>query len=533
MTPKVYTFPHRILAIVALALSLCAGTSFGQVGNATVVGRVLDSGGAVIIGAQIEMRRLSTNQVFRTVTTGSGDYSLVNIPIDTYELRASSAGFKTEVQTGVKLQVGSTPRIDFRLQVGAITESVEVVAVAPILKTETPEFGQVIDQSKIIGLPLNSRDILGTLGSMTPGLAPARGTPGGSGANFNVRGQRAADNVVLMDGSFVSQGNAAITFFANPDSIQEFEIKTGLYGAEYGVKPGGQFIMITKSGTNQPHGTLFEQLRNNALDARNFFDRGKRPPFKRNQFGGVFGAPIYIPKVFNGKDRAWFFFSYSGERIRQFTSATGVVPTAAQKTGLFATAITDPLTRLPFPGNQIPTSRIDPIAQKLLGFWPDPNTPGNLNFTSPNSSAPTNNDQFIAKVDFKVTDNDRWSARFLKDNSPITRTNAIQAFFRVDPLSSYSQSVTNTRTFKSRIVNEFSAGWFRRPYYAGFQSSSPGYGKTLGIANFPISPTDVNGVPVISVVGLLGLGDGNNSGPSITGNWEVRDNVSFNSGAHS
>src|SRR5207247_10479156 len=135
------------------------------------------------------------------------------------------------------------------------------------------------------------------------------------------------------------------------------------------------------------------------------------------------------------------------------------------------------------------------LAPKLLTFWPDPNTPAQgFNFTSPNSSAASNNNQVVIKVDFKVTDNDRWSARFLKDNSPIPRTNAIQAFFRVDPLSSFSQAVNNTRTFKRRVVNEFSVCWLRRPYYAGFQRSSSGSGKTLGVPNCEACPPAINGV---------------------------------------
>ena len=348
-------------------------------------------------------------------------------------------------------------------------------------------------------------------------------------------GARATDNVVLIDGAYVTNGNAWNDVpRESRKPCRSFEIKTGLYDAQFGVRPGGQLIMVTKSGTNTPHGALFELLRNSDMDARNFFTQGSIPPYKRNQFGGVFGAPIIVPKVFNGKNRAWFFFSYAGERIRQFSPATGTVPTVAQKMGQFSTTIKDPLTGQPFPNNLIPASRINPVSQKLLSFYPDPNTPGALNFTSPNSSANTTNDQVIFKVDFNVSPNDRWSARFLWDNSPITRTNAIQTFFRIDPISSFTQAVTNTRTFKARVVNEFSFSWFRRPYYAGLQTSIPfGFGATLGIPGFPAGPTDVNGVPIVSVTGLLSLGDGSNSGPSITGNWEVRDNVSFNKGAHS
>jgi hypothetical protein len=526
----------RYVTFVILALSVCAGTGFAQLGNATLVGRVEDPGGAVVAGALIEARRISTNEVSRAITTGTGDYSIVNLPVDTYEIKATSSGFKVEVQSGIKLEVGATTRINFQLQVGSLSESVEVNAQTPILQTDSPEFSHVVQESKIESLPLNTRDVLGTLGGLMPGMTPNRGFSQtvGSGIDFNVRGQRGVDNIVLIDGTMVSQGNAVVTFFESPEAVQEFEIKTGLYGAEYGVKPGGQFIMVTKSGTNTPHGTLFELLRNNDLDARNFFDKASRAPYKRNEFGGVFGAPVYVPKLFNGRDKAWFFFSYAGERIAQFQSLTGVVPTVAQKSGVFTTTIKDPLSGLPFPNNTIPANRINPIAQKLQSFYPDPNTAGQgFNFTSPNSASHPLNNQFVAKVDFNISANNRWSARGLYDDSPSQVTNPIQTFFRVDPISSWTQEVTNTRTFKSKVVNVFSVNFYRRPYYAGLQTSIKGYGNTLAIPGFPISQTDINGVPGVTITGLLGLGDGTKSGPSITGNWEIRENVSFNQGSHS
>ena len=519
-----------------LLVVLHSGTvsvNWAQVGNAMLVGRVTDPTAGVVAAAEVQIKRLSTNETWATRTTVSGDYTIANLPVDTYEIRVASSGFRTEVRTRIRLEVGQTARIDFQLSVGSVTESVEVVAEAPILRTEQPEFGQVINNQRIQSLPLNTRDVLGSFASLTPGVAPARSNRLGGGSNFNVRGQRAIDNVVLLDGGTISQGNAFVTFNTNPDSVQEFEVKTGLYGAEYGIRPGGQFSIITKSGTNDVHGTLFELLRNDNLDARNFFDRGRRPEFKRNQFGASVGGPIYIPKVFNGKDRAWFFTSYSGERIRRFNSLTGVVPTADEKAGRFARTITDPLNGQPFPNNTIPSARFNPVAQKLVTFYPDPNTAGQaFNFTSPDSSNNANNNQFIAKVDFRVTDTDRWSARFLWDDSPITRVAAINVFRRVDPLSSFSQTISNTRTIKARYVNQFSANFYRRPYYAGFQSSSPGFGRTLGIPNFPSSVTDENGVPVTAVTGLLTIGDGTQTGPSITGHWEVRDHLTFSKGAH-
>jgi hypothetical protein len=300
--------------------------------------------------------------MFRVTSTQTGDYTLGNLPIDTYEVRISSAGFKTEVLPSLRLEIGQTVRVNVQLTVGAVTDSVEVKAAAPILRTDTAEFGQVISNAKIIGLPTNQRDVLGTLAGMTPGVVPNRTFATGSGLYFNVRGQRTIDNVGILDGGMISQGNAVNTFSANPDAVEEFEVKTGLYGAEYGIKPGGQFSMITKSGTNQPHGTLFELLRNNALDARNFFDRASRPAYKRNQFGASMGAPIYVPRVFNGKDKAWFFFSYNGARQKQFTSLTGVVPTVDQKAGKFVTTVTDLSTA----GRLFPATRFLPAGSIRL-----------------------------------------------------------------------------------------------------------------------------------------------------------------------
>jgi len=527
----------RFLTSVSIFSLLFACRLAGQIGTAVVVGRVTDSSGAVLVSAEIQMTRLATNEAYRTTTTNTGAYSISSLPVGTYELRVSMAGFKTEARTGITLEVGRTYRIDVPLTVGNVTETLEITSAAPVLKTETPEFGQVIDNRRIMDIPLNGRDVLGSLSILTPGTAPARSARLGSGIDVNVRGQRRSDNVLLVDGTMMSQGNAAVTFFLNPDTVQEFEVKTGLYGAEYGVKPGGQFSMVTKSGTNELHGTLFEFVRNNKLDARNFFDPGPRPGFKRNQFGAVAGGPVYIPKLFNGKDRMWWFFGYGGQRLRQFRPLTGNVVTPDEKAGRFARSITDPTTRQPFPNNAIPASRISPMSAKFLGFWPEPNTTGRgFNYTSPNSVDKTTSDQYVARLDFRVSDTDHWSGRLIRDIAPIYINNAIPIFYGYEPFGTWALAASNTRTFSARLVNEFGVHFFRRPFYQGWKGenqSAQGFGKTLGIAGFPAGPLDVNGVPVVSVTGILGLGDRDNAGPSITGGWEVRDTASFNTGSHS
>jgi len=522
-----------ILVFATLALFGLSRSTLAQVANSTVVGKVQDTSGAVILGAEIQIKRISTNQVFKTLTTQTGDYSLVSLPADVYDLRVSMAGFKSESRTGLKLDVGRTYRMDFQLTVGEVTQTVEVNAEVPILKTETPEFSQVIDNTKIVGLPLNARNVT-AIGALVPGVTPVRYSVGDAG--FNVRGQRLSDNVAILDGGTVMDinGGFALASAISPDAVQEFELKSGQYGAEYGIRPGGQFSLITKSGTNQLHGTLYEFIRNDNLDARNFFSQTKAE-LKRNQYGGVVGGPIYVPKLFNGKDRAWFFFSYAGEKIRGFSPQTGIVPTADEKAGRFATAIKDPTTGQNFANNTIPSSRISPIAQKLLEFWPAANTDisRGFNFTSPNSASISNNDQYLAKLDFKISDSNRWSGRYLFDKRPSYVTYPIQAFSRLEANQNTAVTISNTRSFGPRVVNEFVFNFTRRYAESGRADGIPGFGATLGIKGVPANSADVDGVPYFVFNRIIQLRDGERRGVAPLGNWEVRDNLSFDRGAHS
>lgn len=523
-------------AFAAYALLVVSALpAVGQGDKAVVVGTVSDTSGAIVVNAQVELKRVSTNDQLSTQTTDTGDYAFRGLIPDFYELRVSASGFKTEVRSGLKFDVGGTYRIDIPLAVGQVSDVVEVNAVAPILKTESPELGQVLDNAKIMNLPLNNRDVFGGLAALTPGvMSTSTGGGLGSSLTFTVKGLRNSDNVGMIDGTLVSETNAAVEWNINPDAVQEFELKTGLYGAEYGTKPGGQFSVVTKSGTNELHGTVFDFLRNNHLDARNFFDPGPRPQFKRNQFGVNAGGPVYIPKLFNGKDKVFWFFAYDGQRVRRFQSLTGSVPTQDQKNGIFTQAIIDPLTGQPFPGNQIPQSRLSPQAQKFLQFWPAPNTAGRgFNYTS-SSPSPSDNDEIIARIDFKTSANSRWSGRFIYNNQPLLFANPLVVFTRTDNLSNWSQNITNTRTIKNNYVNEFGIHFYRRPYFPGSgRSQSPAdFGKTLGIPNWPFNQVDSIGVPVVSITGFLTVGDGGSFGPVPEGNWQIKDNFTFTKGAH-
>ena len=527
-----------IWALVALVLFGWSNIMQAQVAQSTVVGRIQDQSGAVLNGVQVEMIGASTNEVFKGITTDTGDYAISNLPVGTYEIRASYSGFRTEARKGLTLEVGRTYRIDFTLTVGQVLQTTEVNTEVPLLNTETAEVAQVIDNAKIIDLPLNGRDVVGSLAALSPGISPAPGAKVGANTfgSYNIRGNRVEDTLVLVDGSMLSQDNGVMTYVQGPDSVQEFEIKTGLYGAQYGIRPGGVISLVTKSGSNTLHGTAYDFFRNAALDARNYFNRGERPPFQRNQYGATAGGPIYIPHVIDGKDKAWWFFSWQGQKQREFQSVTGIVPTDAQKSGVFVTPIIDPETGQPFPNNTIPADRINDISKQFIQFWPAPNTPGALNFTCTTCSLKDDRSQVIAKVDFKTSQSDRWSARFIWDTFPIRHVNAIQTFSRIDPLSTWAMNFVNTHTFKSTMVNELGLHYFRRPYSPGFgpPSGSPqDFDKSLGLPNFPRSEADAQGVMNLTVPGYLVLGDSYWHGKAPIGNWEIKENLAFNKGAHS
>ena len=520
------------LALVLVGLSF--GLALGQGDRATVVGTISDSTGAVIPGAEVYMTQIATNQVHSSLSSDTGQYAISALQADVYELRVTMPGFKTEVRSGLKVDVGQTYRIDIELSVGEVAEVVEVASTAPILKTETAEFGQVIDNKKIINIPLNQRDVFGVLGGLTPGVQPLRNVGGvTSGVAFNVRGMRRADNNATLDGSQMSETNGSLQFFANPDAIQEFEVKSGLYGAEYGIKPGGQFSAVTKSGTNELHGTIFWFHRNDNLDARNFFDTGPKNEFKRNQFGAVAGGPVMFPGLYDGRDQSWWFFAYSGERIRQFRSLTATVPTPAERGGVFSSTIMDPMTGEPFPNNTIPANRIAPQSKLLGDLWPSPNTDigRGFNYTSA-SNAPQERNEYIVRMDIKTGDDSRWFGRFLFNQRPITFVNVVDAFTVINGLDNWAQNVVNTRNFGTNVVNELGLHFYRRPYNPGFPPGGPDLANQLNFPNWPKRGVDLLGTPTTIVTGYPSIGSRGNRGPVPEGQWEVKENVSWTKGNH-
>ena len=516
----------RLLAS-APVLCLAAGVLLeAQIDTGTILGRVLLADGSAAANAQVSIRQMHTNEVAELLTGPAGYFRRDGLRVGRYQLTVALPGYRTQVLRDLDLLVGQSLRADFRLQPGTAADATVQQAAPALLGAGRTDLGQVIDQEKLDSLPVNARDI-GRLAGLAAGAAPSASNRG----NVKVMGMRFKDNLTYIDGTLFTHGDGETTFKASTDALQEFDVKTGLYSAEYGVRPGGQITAVTKSGSNQFHGNLYWFHRNDNLDARNFFEQ-RKAEFKRNQMGATLGGPILFPGLFDGRDRAWFFLSYQFRSIRETRPLTGVVPTEAEKRGEFAAPILDPANGQFFPGNRLPDHRLDPVARKLLHFWPSPNRPGPLNFTSPDSTANLDNPQLISRLDFSTSPGNRWAGRFIWDSSPVISSQTFSAFSAVQPLRTYGQSISNTRTFGNGLINAASIHWFFRPYLAGPSHPKPQVPLSLGIPQLLTSEADRSGVPTVVIQGYTGIGDSGAVGHANLGNWQVKDDVSWSRGNH-
>lgn len=429
-----------------LVLFLVAVAAFGQ--TAQITGRVTDASEAVVPGVDITVTNTATSVAIKTVTNASGIFTVPLLPIGTYRVDAQKAGFRPVAREGVTLAVDQVARLDFVLEVGQMTQAVEVTAAAPILQQDSSALGQVVDTSKIVNIPLNGRSPF-RLVQLTPGVL---GTPAANGqfgdlavnttwdSNFSINGGRFQSNEVEIDGvpstaGFFNQ----ITTIPTVEATQEFKVQSNGLSAEWGRSGGGVLNVSTRSGTNGFHGALFEFLRNSKFDANEFFNnRAGRPipPFRMNQFGGSIGGPVRPNKTF-------FFADYQGSTWRRGDVFFTTLPTALERTGDFSRTLNnrgemvvvyDPLTtkanagqytRTPFAGNVIPANRIESISRKLIEYFPQPNTAGDqyTGFNNFASNAPRKVDQstFSGRIDHNFSERHRIFGRFARMVSELTQ----------------------------------------------------------------------------------------------------------------
>src|SRR5947207_5221725 len=353
--------PRRVCSLALYALILLPICRAAQVTTADLIGTVRDSSGALVAGAQVTITNEATGVSRSALTDAAGNYLITQLPPGRYVLTAELSGFRKHVQSGLELQVNQRAQVDLALQIGQVTETIEVVGAAPLLESQSSVLGSVISETQVRDLPLNGRNFVqlailspgvsgtgyGTRGTIMSGTRPDDQRPG---SELFVNGNRESSNNYLYDG-VDNNDRLTLALVIRPavEAIKEFKIQTNLYSAEQGRNPGAQVDVVTKSGTNEIHGVLYEFLRNSALDAKNFFDRpaAKIPPFKQNQFGFALGGPIRRNKTF-------VFGDYDGFRQRLARTFVNTVPTASMRTGNFSELpgiIYDPLTTRVNPNN--------------------------------------------------------------------------------------------------------------------------------------------------------------------------------------
>ena len=363
----------KLLVIPFLALGLVAQTS--QVG-----GRVTDATGAAVPGVQVSVRSTATGTERQVRTNDSGLYTVPLLQPGPYDVVVRQQGFKPITQSGITLEVDQRAELNFRLEVGLVTERVEVRASVSRLNTVEASQGQVIDNQRIVEMPLNGRNYI-DLALMSGGAVQS--APGSRIGGFSAGGQRVSQNNYIMDGidnnsvELAAAGRRAEMVQPSIDAIAEFKVQTNAYSAEFGRGMGGVVNLTIKSGTNGFHGAAFEFARNEIFDARNFFTPANKakPSFKRNQYGLAFGGPVILPKLYNGKNKTFFFGDFESTRIRETSTIANTLPTMRMRNGDFGELpanrrINDPNNGQPFPGNVIPASRFDPVARRLMSRAP-------------------------------------------------------------------------------------------------------------------------------------------------------------------
>jgi hypothetical protein len=536
--------------LLCLSVLLFSGLAHSQTASGTIHGNVRDGTGAVISGAKLILTDQATNQTREQVSSPEGNYEFRALPRGTYSLATEHPGFKKEAVTGVVLQVAQIHRLDLVLQVGAVTESVEVHGGAGMLETSEASLSQVIDEKRVLDLPLNGRHFMGLVqlapGVITAGRASATQRQANYGAAFSVGGQRDNTSVVLLDGIEISGQEINNYPLAIPslESVAEFRVQTSNYSAEFGGNSGAFINVASRRGANDLHGSLFEFLRNDKLDARNFF--GARPvPLKRNQFGLLVSGPVWLPGIYNGRNRTFFLYSHEWLRQRSAVSGTTLVPSASERAGDFSFvqqagfAIVDPLTKQPFSGNVIPRSRINPLGENLVNLYPQPNSqdPARNYVGTPrrvfDNGIPT------VRIDHQLSPRGNLFGRFTLNNpyeqSPgQAPTPFFTGFDAVQDDKNLQASVGYTRTFSPTIVNEFTAGFVRfRRDRTSEDAGRRDWISELGIRGVPTDPLTF-GAPSVTPNGYPEIGYSWNNAVFqwITHSSQLVDNLSIVRGRH-
>ncbi len=538
--------------------------------SAQLNGTIQDPNGATIPAAKVTLSNPETGFSRQFVTGENGQFTFTLIPPGTYQFKVEKEGFSTYLQTHLVLAVGQSATLNPALQLGAVTQTVEVTETATMLATGTADLGSEVSTKQAVELPLNIRNVYGLVGldsSVNNSQQNQALNPPGSQGNvdqdiafFNFGGGRFGTTAFLLDGHWDGAGDWDGTIYVpSVDELQEFKIQTFTFSPEYGWSMGNVVNAVTKSGTRSFHGDAFEFLRNNNLDANNYFNNLNglaRPQFKRNQFGFTAGGPVDIPKIYRQRDKLFIFGIYEGLRQQTPTTLLATVPTALERSGDFSqtfnqdgslATIYNPFStrfvngqyvRTPFPGNKIPASLFDPVAQKLLQYYPDPNRPGDAltganNFVG-TAGLPTDSDQYTIRVDENINEKQhlfvRWSQKrqFKQLSGEFLGATNPGGNGTLAPDNRFDAGLGYSYVFSPTFVMVTNFGWGRwdegrKPQGVPFTVSS------LGLPTYLDSFGGPGAFPGINISGYQGLGSGVlNSTPREARTYSVDFTKSFN-----
>ena len=557
-----------ITALLLASGTLVTSALFAQNTTAILSGVASDPSGAAIPGVLVRATNLSTNTVREATTDPAGNYSLPFLTAGEYKVTAGHEGFSTQQVDTLALQVDQAARLDFVLKIGNVNESMSVAASSVLLQTENATVGTVIDAGKIVDLPLNGRNFVqltqlipgvqaGTPGSIT--VRRGRGSagqtdPGYGSTGASANGQRDTANRYFLDGiEFMDYDAMSFSFSPSVDSLSEFKVETSSYGAETGGAPGAQVNIVTRGGTNQLRGTLYEFNRNDAL-TQSYDAIAKKsvtsPRLNRNQFGANIGGPVVLPKLYHGKDKTFFFFNWeSGYTAQGVVRQYRIVPTAAQRNGDLSSltdakgvpiVLRDPLGA-GLLGNKIPSSLLSPQAQTFLKFEPLPNTQlGVQNFLSTPFSATSYQRNYTTRIDHNFSTRDTINGRYVFNDT----YEAGVPFWGHDERNNLgrTQNVEAAwiHTLSPTIVNEARGGWHRFNEAEVFGTTNDANYDVAGKLGIPLVSRrpDEYGPPSISISGPDGGYDTYNLqrqiGPRIRSNGIIplTDTLSWQRGKH-
>jgi hypothetical protein len=526
---------------------VCASGLLAQ-DTARLLGTVTDQSGAAVPGVKITARNTATAIERNTVADSGGEYSIPLLPIGAYSITAEANGFKTTTLGGITLQVGQEARVDIRLAIGATSDSIDVTAAAPLLQTDSAAVGQVIDSKAMANLPLNGRQFW-QLAQLTPGTVFTPGgqdiTSGGQGirasrVQLRISGNSRLSSGWLLDGFDITEYEQGGTSLApSTDALEEFRVLGGGMSAEYRLP--SVINAALKSGTNAFNGSLYEYIRNNKFQARNFFAQNV-PELRRNEFGATLGGPIK-------RNRIFFFTDYEGSRTRQGSTQNSTVPTAAQLVGNFTgqRPIYDPLTtrvnpantsqfiRDPFPGNTIPASSISPQAAYFLSWFPTPNAGRNQFVYSPALALDT--DKFDVKISSRLTNNDSLDGRYSYINN---QENDVQGYpvLGTYPLHSRAQNagLNYIHVISPNMTANVSASYYRMYFF--FQNASAFLGKDVisqaGIPGYEGLSSQQPAAPQINMSGYAAIMGATDNRPKANRirSYQYRAALTWNHGSH-